>query len=96
MRIRKNLTAAGLGALMLVGAMAFPAQATQSGDVRVGAQASANGESAAAATWIYTGQRYFFSVECHSAAVSLTYATGWATQCRGPHTDGYYYLWAYH
>jgi hypothetical protein len=96
MRIRKNLIAVGLGALMIVGAMAVPAQATQSGDVRVGTQASTNGESAAAAKWQYTGQRYFFAIECHQAAAELTYITGWPGQCRGPHTDGYYYLWAYH
>ncbi|WP_369780613.1 hypothetical protein [Streptomyces sp. R33] len=60
-------------------------------------QASTVGDAATAAPrWQYTGARYYWAIECNWDANELTYATGWPTQCRGPHTDGYYYLWAYH
>ncbi|MFI6585936.1 hypothetical protein [Embleya sp. NPDC050493] len=103
MGIRKRIAAVGMGAAIVVGALSVPAQATASTNdagpavaVRAGAAGGVSADEVAAVQWRYTGNRYFFSVECHSAAVQLTYATGWATQCRGPHTDGYYYLWAYH
>ncbi|MFG2501959.1 hypothetical protein ACGFSB_27575 [Streptomyces sp. NPDC048441] len=99
MRIRNKLAAAGLGAAIAFGALIVPAQAAPSAhDIapRAAVQVSTNGDVAAAAKWRYTGSRYWYAIQCHSDAVNLTYTTGWPTQCRGPHTDGYYYLWAYH
>jgi hypothetical protein len=102
MGIRKKLAAIGVGAALAVGAMAVPAQAApseSSGGVapHVAVQASTAVDAATAAPrWQYTGARYYWAIECNWDANELTYATGWPTQCRGPHTDGYYYLWAYH
>ncbi|MFF4582700.1 hypothetical protein [Streptomyces sp. NPDC001389] len=59
-------------------------------------QATTADAAGAAPRWRYTGARYYWEIECHSYATRMTYTTGWRTQCRGPHTDGYYYLWAYH
>lgn len=81
MRFRATLAATAVAAALTVGGL-VPAAAAQSSD--------------AAASWHYTGRALATLGICDDWGRYYLNNYQWPYQCRGPHTDGLFYLYVWH
>lgn len=80
MRFRVALATTAVGAALIVGSL-VPTATAQS--------------SSAAASWHYTGETWGTRGLCEDRGRWYTANYMWPYQCRGPHTDGLFYLYVY-
>jgi hypothetical protein len=92
MRFRKVLVAAAVGAALTVGSLTTTATAQSSSAASTTATAQS---SSASAEWHYTGESFGSRRLCEARGKVYQADWNWPYQCRGPHTDGLFYLYVY-